>query len=320
MKATRVTTVARSRHVTTRPTRYTRLVAGLAVGLFAAGTLSACVAASQAADTVCPDEGIRYGVQPQGDAAELELAYAGLAAALSEELGCAVQVKVFDKPAAVVSALDKGEVEIVHLTAVGYAVASREAGATPVATFSRPNGNMATYTAGIWVPRDSGITRPSDLAGRTLALGREGSTAGDVLPRKALADSRVPFDQVEVTYTGGQEASLAALTSGQVEAAQVDSLTVADAVAAEQFDPEAYELIWESGVVPSDAIAVSSDADEAFVAAVETALLDLEPQPVGKVGERIGLAPGGRLVGIDDIAYTELGGLVDTLDLTSADL
>ncbi|WP_344102375.1 phosphate/phosphite/phosphonate ABC transporter substrate-binding protein [Myceligenerans crystallogenes] len=319
-----MTPVTMSPEVRTRPTapaRLVRLAAGLAVCAFAAGTLGACAtAASQAADTVCPADGIRYGVQPQGNPAELELAYAGFAAALSDELDCPVEVKVFEDPAAVVAALDEGTIQIVHLTPVGYAVVSRTAGATPVATFSRPNGNMATYKSAIWVPADSGIAVPGDLAGHTLALGKQGTTQGDILPRKALADARIPLGEVGVTYTGGQQESLAALVNGEAEAAQIDSQTMAAAVAAGEFEPDAHRMIWESGAVPSDPIVVPDGSGEAFVTAVEAALLNLEPDPVGKVGAKIGLAPGGRLVGIDDIAYTELGALVDSLSLTAADL
>lgn len=301
------------------PRKAVRTAATLLVGALAVTGLGACASTPRAAAAECPDPGVVLGVEPYEKPATLETAYVPLGKALSRELGCPVEIRVLDNHAAVVDALGNGEIQLAHLTPTGYAVAAQETEMTPAVTFGMPNGNMGTYTAAIWVPADSAVTRPAELAGHSLALGAQGTTSGDTLPRRALADANVA-DQVEISYTGGHDAALAALVSGAADAAEIDSRTLVKALADGRFDAGAHRQIWESGAVPNGPIVVAPDLAEKFTADVEEALLGLEPRAVRKVGALLGIAPGGRMVGVDDIAYTELLTMVDVLGLGSQDV
>ncbi|GAB4087145.1 hypothetical protein GCM10028784_37750 [Myceligenerans cantabricum] len=309
MKATRV------------PRKPVHRIAGLLMACaVTAASLGGCTLVSQAAGSGCPESGIRLGVQPTSDPAALETAYAPLADALSQELDCSVDVQVFDSYAAEVEAMESGGLELARFSSIGYAVAVPRTQVRPVATFGMPNGNMSTYTAGIWVAADSGITGAGQLAGRTLALGAEGSTSGDTLPRKALADANVDAGEVRIRYTGGHPAALAALRDGTVDAAEIDSRTLTAAVADGSFDREAHRRIWESGVIPDDPIVVSPEVSEEFAETVQEALLSLPPEAVADVGAQSGVAAGGRMVGVDEIDYVDLSILVESLGLDEKDV
>ncbi|MBL0886060.1 phosphate/phosphite/phosphonate ABC transporter substrate-binding protein [Myceligenerans indicum] len=309
MKATRV-------HHTTP----IRAIVGLTLAALVATSLSACTPASLAAGNVCPEQGIRFGVQPSGDSANLEGAYTALADAMAEELDCSVVVRIFDSYAHTVDAMEAGELEIAQFSALGYAVASEKMAVTPVATFGMPNGNLSSYSAGIWVAADSGITRPGQLAGRTLALGAKGSASGDILPRKALADANLAAGDVRISYSGGHVAALDALTSGSAEAAEIDSRTLAAALADGSFDPDDYRHIWESGVIPDDPIVMAPEVSEELSEAVSDTLLNVAPAAIEGVAEHAGVTPGGRMVGVNDVAYAEAVDVVDTLGIDEANL
>lgn len=297
-----------------------RTIAGLLLGVLTAASLGACSAISQASDTTCPSTGIRFGADPSGSTAELEAAYTTLGQALAEELGCSVQVRLVDGYAAQADAMAEGELEIAQFSALGYAVASERMAVTPVATFGMPNGNLSGYTAGIWVAADSDITTPAQLRGRTLALGAKGTTSGDVLPRRALADANLTRDDVRISYTGGHAAALDALRDGAVDAAEVDSRALSAAVAEGRFDQDGYRQIWESGVIPNDPIVLAPGVDEDLAEAIGEALLNVPPEAVEQVAADVGVDAGGRLVGVDENTYAEVVALVDALAIGEEDL
>ncbi|GAB3159367.1 hypothetical protein GCM10027059_05490 [Myceligenerans halotolerans] len=297
-----------------------RTIAGLLLGMLTAASLSACTAVSQASDTTCPEGGIRFGAGPSGNAAELEGAYTVLGDALEAELGCAVQVRMFDDYAGEVEAMERGELEVAQFSAIGYAVASEDIAVTPVATFGMPNGNLSRYTTGIWVAADSGISNPAQLEGRTLALGAQGTTSGDILPRRALDDANLTPDEVRISYTGGHAAALDALRNRSVDAAEIDSRTLATAVADGTFDQDAHRQIWESGMIPNDPIVLSPEVDEELADAIVDALLNLSPEAIEQIAADAGVDPAGKLVGVDEITYTEVIALVESLGIGEEDI
>ncbi|MBE1874156.1 phosphate/phosphite/phosphonate ABC transporter substrate-binding protein [Myceligenerans pegani] len=297
-----------------------RTIAGLLLVVLTATSLGACAAVSQASDTTCPEGGIRFGADSSGNPAELEDAYAAFGDALAEELGCAVGVRIFDSHAGEVEAVENGELEIARFSALGYAVAAERVAVTPVVTFGMPNGNLSGYTAGIWVPADSAVTTPAQLEGRTLALGAEGTTSGDLLPRGALADANLSPDQVRISYAGGGAAALDALRNDTAEAAVIDSRTLAAAVADGRFDPDVHRQIWESGVIPNDPIVLSPHVDEELAEAIVEALLDVPPEAIEQVAASAGVDPGGKLVGVDEVTYAEVVALVDSSGIGEEDV
>lgn len=312
MKATRVN------HP--NPSRASRTIAGLLLGALAVVSLGACTAMSQAAGISCPADGVRFGVAAPGDPAELEGAYTVLGDALAEELDCSVVVRIIDGHAGLVEAVESGELELAQFSAVGYVVAAERVAVRPVATFGMPNGNLSGYTAGIWVSADSGIASLAQLEGRTLALGARGSTSGDHLPRMALADANLTGDKVLISYAGGHTAALEALRNGSAEAAEIDSPTLAAAVADGTFDPDAYRQIWESGVIPGDPIVLAPGVSEELAEAVPKALLSLSPDVIDEAAAHAGVDPGGRMVGVDEVTYAQVASLVGVVGIGEEDV
>src|SRR5690606_6068699 len=184
-------------------------------------------------------------------------------------------VLITEDYAAEVLAMENDSLEIAQFGPLGFVFASERAAATPLASFGDAEGQPTTYTGGIWMPKDSPVKTLEDLKGKTLALGSPGSTSGDALPMSAIIDAGLE-DDVTADYAGGHPEALLALVNGTVDAAQINSQTLATAEAEGTFDASQYRQVWESAEIPNDPIPVRGNMPQEFKDAVAEALLDLD--------------------------------------------
>ncbi|KJK47865.1 hypothetical protein UK23_18765, partial [Lentzea aerocolonigenes] len=79
-----------------------------------------------------------------------------------------------------------GKLELAEFGPLGYVFASQKAKAEPLASFADGTGKLTSYTAGIWVSKDSPARKIEDLAdlavlrGVELVLGRRRRLAVDL--------------------------------------------------------------------------------------------------------------------------------------------
>jgi phosphonate transport system substrate-binding protein len=268
----------------------------------------------------CPDGRIRFGVEPYEDPAKLKPAYEVLASALSKKLNCKVELQVVEDYAGEVLAMRNGRLEVAQFGPLGYVFASQKAGALPLASFGDASGKLTTYTAAIWVRKDSPIKTVADLKGHSLALGGTGSTSGDALPRYALTQAGITQSDVKVSYAGGHPEAMLALKNGKVDAAQINSQTQATAEKEGTFKPADYRKLWTSDPIPNDPITVSDKLDKALQDKIKDALLHLQPADVAKVGSFLDVDPPGPLVAVTKDTYKPLFDLATGLGLTEKDV
>lgn len=301
-----------------------RLLAGLLLAATFTLTLTACGgppgADRAAASPTCPDGRIRMGVEPFEDPQKLIPAARVLGDALQRRLNCPVEVQVTEDYSAEVLAMRNDELEIGIFGPLGFVFAEQQAGAEAVASFGTADGRLSSYTAGIWVPRDSDVTGVPQLRGRTLALGAVGSTSGDALPRQALRDAGLAEGDHRVDYAGGHPEALLALTNGKVDAAEINTQQLASATVSGIFDPARFRQVWTSAPIPNDPLTVRGNLEPEFKAAVTDALLDLDPQAVGEVGALLDVSPPGKLVPVTRDTYVPLFELARKLGLTEKDV
>lgn len=295
------------------------------IGLLLAAllTLTACGGPSEdkaAESPTCPDGQLRLGVEPFEDPQKLIPAAEVLGDALERRLNCPVKVQVTEDYSAEVLAMRNDQLDIGIFGPLGYVFAAEKAGAEAVASFGTSDGTLSSYTAGIWVPKDSDITTVAQLRGRNLALGSVGSTSGDALPRQALLDAGLAKEDVRVDYAGGHPEALLALANGKVDAAEINTQQQASATASGIFDPAKFRQLWKSAPVPNDPVTVRGDLEPEVKAAVTDALLNLDPQAVGEVGALLDVTPPGKLVPVDHQTYAPLVELAKKLGLTEKDV
>lgn len=299
-----------------------KLAIPLAV-LVAATSLTACGSSdssSASSGSVCPKGGLTFGVEPYEAPSKLEPAYKTLAEALGKKLNCNVKVQIVDGYSAEVLAMRNKRLDIGQFGPLGFVFASDKAKAEPLASFGTADGKLSTYTAGIWVKKDSPITSVKDLKGKSLALGSNGSTSGDALPRLALKKAGLGDKDVKTNYSGGHPQALLALTHGTTDAAELNSQTMATAIKEGTFKPSEYRQIWKSEPIPNDPITMRSDADPKLKKAVKDALVNLDPKDVAKVASFLDVEPAGKMVAVTKDDYTPLFDLAKTLGLSEKDV
>lgn len=300
--------------------RLTRALAASAAIVMTAVTAVGCSSDASADSPTCPNGKIAFGIEPFEDPTKLKPAYQVLADALEEKLDCPVELNVLEDYSAEVLAMQNGKLDLGQFGPLGYVFASERAGAEPLASFGLADGKLSSYTAGIWVPKDSPIQSVTDLKGKDLALGSVGSTSGDVLPRYALKQEGIEDADLKINYAGGHPEAMLALTNGTVDAAQINSQTLATAKSEGTFDESKFRQIWKSEEIPNDPITVRGDAPDEFKKAVEDALLNLETKDVEKVGAFLDVTPPGPLIKVTKETYKPLFDLAETMNLSEEDV
>ncbi len=272
------------------------------------------------ASATCPGGKIRFGVEPFEDPSKLTPAAEALADGISKQLDCPVELTITEDYSAEVLAMENGKLDIGMFGPLGYVFASKRADAEALASFGDAEGKLSTYTAGIWVPKDSDIKSIEDLKGKSLALGSPGSTSGDALPRQAIKDAGLAEKDVKIDYAGGHPEALLALTNGKVEAAEINSQQLAVATEEGKFDESAYRKVWASEPIPNDPITVRGDMDPKFKEALQKALLELPKDKVAEIGKLLDVDPAGPLLKVDDKTYQPLFDLAESLGLSEKDV
>jgi phosphonate transport system substrate-binding protein len=216
---------------------------------------------------------------PSQKPTDLLVAGEAFGAALGKLVGVPVRVTVASDYAAVVEALRNRTADLAFVHPAGYVLANREAKAMIVAK-DQWHGNTS-YTARIYVRKDSGITTLEGLRGKTIAFIDPSSASGYVYPmvlliQKGLVQNRDPKTFFkDFVYAGSHDAGLLALLNGHVDAlASFDQ-------AREQYlkDPaqrERITFVGETEPIPEGGICAREGLDPALFAKVRAALLAMK--------------------------------------------
>ena len=197
---------------------------------------------------------------------------------LGKLVGVPIRVTVASDYAAVIEALRNRTADLAFVHPGGYVLASREAKARIVA--KNLWHGKSSFTARIYVRRESGIKSVEELRGKTMAFVDPASSSGYIYPmvllvQRGLVTNRDPKSFFkEVVFSGAHDASMRALLNGHVDAiASFD-------MAREQYlkDPAERErivVIAETPAIPEAGIAARDGLDPALFARVRAALLQI---------------------------------------------
>lgn len=191
-----------------------------------------------------------------------------------------VRVTVASDYAAVIEALRNRTADLAFVHPGGYVLASREARAT-ILVKNRWHGKTS-FTARLYVRRDSGLARLEDLRGKSVAFVDPASSSGYIYPmvmliQRGLVQQRDPKTFFrEVVFAGSHDAGMRALLNGHV-----DALASFD-LAPEQYlkDPaERARVTWvaETPPIPEAGIAAREGLAPDVRARLRDALLRIRP-------------------------------------------
>jgi phosphonate transport system substrate-binding protein len=192
--------------------------------------LAACGDSSRKSSSSDPSV-LRVGLIPNVAPETQKAKYGPFADYLDKTLGKKVELFVATNYTGVVAALVAGKLDLAYLGGLTYVEARQKTKVLPIVTEIDRETGTEKYLSVIVTRTDSGITSIKDLAGKDFAFGDPSSTSGSLYPRVMLTAAGVKCSATtldscpplrKVVFTGGHDAALAALQSGQVAAAGVE--------------------------------------------------------------------------------------------------
>lgn len=208
---------------------------------------------------------------------------------LADTLGVAVRTLRFADERALAEALAGGRVDYAPMSASGYATAWRLCGCIEPLAAPRAADATAGYRAIVVVRTGTTLAKPSDLAGKRLAVSAETSIAGRRLPLRLLEAEGLRGASVPVLVpVDGPKAAVRALMAGTVEAAVAWSTlegdlaegygrgTLHDLVAAGEVAMTDVRVLWSSPVLPHGPHVVRADLGEGPKRRLRDMLVDLD--------------------------------------------
>lgn len=183
--------------------------------------------------------------------------------------------------AGVVEALRQGTADVGFMGPLQYVMARQQSGAYPI--LGEIYNGSSTYVSKLFVRRDSGIGKPADLRGKTIAFVDPISSSGymyplDIFKTAGLISSRDDADDYfkRIYFAGGDEQAIRAVLNGFVDAAGIGqfawSLLRGD-------ERDAVHAIADSRPIPSHCIVVRKGLDKKVVDSLREAFLALNDGP-----------------------------------------
>jgi len=197
---------------------------------------------------------------------------------LSSRLERNIELVVVDDYDDLSHKLIAGEVDLAALSAYSYIRAHAESDALrPLVTPVRRGGNT-DYEGYILVRSDSKLHTLQDLKGKVFCYVNPTSTSGYLYPRAVLRDAGLDPDRdfSATRFNSDHLQTLSALHSGACDAAAVFS-TIWHEAGEHGMPPQQFRPIATTARIPDDAYVLAAGLDAKMAAAVEAALVALEP-------------------------------------------
>lgn len=244
---------------------------------------------------------------------------------LGEELDMPTEFIETTDYSSVIEAMRAGRVDIAGFGPFSYVIASAEANAMPLVAAPNQGTGQLGYHSLIITQADSDIAAIEDLRGRSMAFGDPASTSGYLFPRLILSQYGInDLDAFfsETSFSGGHDASLVAVTNGQVDAAGVCDTCIERYFREGLASPESIKVIERSDVIPPSPTSVRADLDPELRQQITDFYLNLvqeDPQLVQKVR---GLAelPTHPYVAMQDSNYNIIRELADRLQVDLSEI
>jgi phosphonate transport system substrate-binding protein len=219
----------------------------------------------QAADSTALPEVIRLSVTDIVGREELEANYSELRAALATALATEVEFVPVDDPISGAVLLKEGQIDLALAGPSEYVVIQARTNAVPVVGITRPN-----YRSVLATKTDSAIQAIADLQGKTLALSDVGSTSGHLGPIAMLIEAGLDPQHDLTVQMLGDDGSIAALQSGQVEAWGGSFTDYEDM---SQDAPDQFVILHTGPLLPSDIFMAGSHLPADVVTAIQAKML-----------------------------------------------
>ncbi|MBA4177801.1 MAG: putative selenate ABC transporter substrate-binding protein [Leptothrix sp. (in: Bacteria)] len=174
----------------------------------------------------------------------------------------------------VVARVGSGEIDLAYFGGVAFAQAYRRHGVVPVAM----RDIDMRFTSVVVVRQEMAVRHIDELRGRSFAFGDRSSSSGHIMARRMLREAGVEPERhfASVVFSGGHDATLRMVASGEVEAGAVNASIAYRAIAAGDAQFRGLKVIWQSPPYTDHVWAVRSGLPQGLRQRLLDAFLDLD--------------------------------------------
>lgn len=164
-----------------------------------------------------PNGKVIIGVIPEYNLVKQMDRFAPLGRYLEKRTGMTVEIKPLSNYGLLYEEMRDGNIDAGFFGSFVYAMTRARLGIIPLARPVQPGGK-STYTGMLFVRKDSGIRKPADMKGKTIALVDPSTTAGYLSQKSYLADHGINIDKdVKIHWAISHEAAVRAVLSHQAD-------------------------------------------------------------------------------------------------------
>ena len=200
----------------------------------------------------------------------------GLAADLSEYLGCPVEEIEASDYNAIIESLRTGKAEMAYMGSQALALGIERTDLEPIVMKAEEGDPEKAIYHSVFIVRSDNdeINSIEDIKGKTMAFVDPDSTSGNLVPTaeiiKAFPDEELNTDVLHtngsffeaVSYSGSHQAGLRALIMGDVDVVPISDQILASEIANGNADESDVKIIHSSGAIPAEAIVVAEQVSQ----------------------------------------------------------
>ncbi len=199
---------------------------------------------------------------------ELQRDYEPFRTALEEVLETKIEFFPIERFLEVISALQLGLVDLVLAGPSEYVIVKARTNAMPIVALTRHN-----YFASIIVRQDSDITSLADLKGKTIELGRIGSTGSYLGQIKMMIDAGLN-PRSDLKIVNSEEYHIKALKNGEVDAWGRTLHRYESSLQQEDVSESDYLVLAKGKPLPNDVFIASSKLEPMLVDEIRGRMLE----------------------------------------------
>jgi phosphonate transport system substrate-binding protein len=227
---------------------------------------------------------IMIGVIPEVNLVKQMDRFVPLSDYLEKKTGYDVDIKPLSNYGNLYEEMRDGNIDAGFFGSFVYCMTRARIGVIPIARPVLPGGR-STYTGMLFVRKDTGIKKPADMKGKTIALADPATSGGYLAQRDYLAGKGINIDKdMKIVWVGSHEAAIRAVMSHQAEVGGAkDSIVKKYRKENKVFD-NLIDIINENPLkgFPDNTFAVRKGLEQVKVDALKKALLQMHTDPEGK--------------------------------------
>jgi len=243
------------------------------------------------ADDKSNPDTLRVALLPDENASTIIKANEGFQAYLEEKTGKKVELVVTTDYASMIEAMRRGRIELGYFGPLSYTLAKDKSPEIEAFAAQKKKGS-ATYHSIIIGNVESGVKKPEDVEGKTMAYGDQASTSSHLIPKSILLNMGLKAgDQYEEQFLGAHDAVALAVQNGNAEMGGMSEPIYHDMVERGILDPEKVKILMTSEPFPNYPWTMQGYLAPELKEALKKAFFELDDMEILKEMKADGFAP-----------------------------